>query len=152
MSIEELNNAAASLGGTWVKLRSISDGPFVGTIVDFEQRDKSFEGAPVLNRKTGKPRIEWLFTLTVTPDGADDDGTRKLACNESMQRAIAKAIKDSGRKAEAGGILKIKVVTDPPSDREQAEYLASYEPPVLNVPTDGADPFAAATNAAAEPF
>ena len=57
-SMEDLAQAAASMGGNWVNLRHKEDGPIEGRILDFTKRDKTFEGAPVLNRKTGQPRVE----------------------------------------------------------------------------------------------
>ena len=56
--LDQLNTAAASLGGQWRKLRTTDDGVIEGTVLAFEEREKTFEGAPVLNRKTGAPRKE----------------------------------------------------------------------------------------------
>lgn len=128
--LDQLNQAAESLGGKWLKLNRKEHGVIEGTLVDFEIRPKTFEGAPVLSRKTGDQRNEWVLTLRVDDrDDADDDGLRKLSLNESAQRALAAAIKESKAKAQVGGIVKLAVKTDPASDREQAEYQARYTPP-----------------------
>lgn len=136
--LDQLNTAAASLGGNWRKLRTTEDGAIEGRVLSFEDREKSFEGAVVLNRKTGQPRREWVFTLEV--DGEDEP--IKIALNESGQRAVAAALREAGVKAKEGDTLKIGVKTDPPSDREQAEYQARWTPaaPALGVPAADADP------------
>lgn len=160
MSLDSLNNAIASIGGTWVKLRTKADPPVDGTILDFEERGKTFEGQPVLSRKSGEQRIEWLFTLQCAGDGADDDGVRKLTANESMQRAIAKAIRDTKTQAAKGGRLQVAVASDPENEREQAEYVARYSPPALPIgdadpfgaPAPTADPFGAPAAPTADPF
>lgn len=135
MSIDALNEAVASSGGTWVKLRNTDDPAVEGTIVSFESRDKrNPDGDIVASRKTGKPRTEWVFTLqTADRDGEDDDGIRKLSCNESMQRAIRDAIKASGKQAEEGGTLKIGVKANPEDSYSQADYQARYTPPAAKV-------------------
>src|SRR5690606_33717812 len=100
MALDELAEAAASLGGKWVKLQKKADGAIEGKVVAFEKRNRTDpDGNVVYKRGTQTPRIEWLFTLEVDPElreGPDDDGIRKLAANESMQWAIAAAIKEAG--------------------------------------------------------
>lgn len=139
--LDQLHTAAASLGGNWRKLRTTDDGVIEGKVLAFEDREKSFEGAVVLNRKTGKPRREWVFTLEV----AGEDEPVKIALNESGQRAVAAALREAGVKPAEGDTLKIAVKTNPPSDREQAEYQARWTPaaPALGVPSedDAGDPF-----------
>lgn len=136
--LDQLNQAAENMGGTWLKLNRKEHGVVEGLLVDFEIRDKTFEGAPVLSRKSGEVRKEWVLTLRCTPDASepDDDGLRKLSLNEAGQRALARAIKESGHKAEAGGTVKIKVVADPETSTQQAEYAAKYEPPAKPLTSD----------------
>ena len=135
--LDELNQAAESLGGKWLKLNRKEHGAIVGDLVDFEIRPKTFENAPVLSRKTGEQRTEWVLTLRVAArEDEDDDGIRKLSLNESAQRALAAAIKESKSKAQVGGTVKIAVKTDPASDREQAEYQARYTPPPVVAEAD----------------
>lgn len=138
MSMDALNEAVASVGGSWVKLRNSDDPPIEGTIVSFEKRNRTDpQGDVVYKRGTQTPRIEWVFTLqTDLRDGDEDDGIRKLPCNESMQRAISEAIKASGRPAEEGGTLKVGVASDPEDSFSQAEYRAKYTPPAKTIDTD----------------
>lgn len=99
---------------------------------------------------------------------------------QSLAGAVINAVRASGGKLEVGGRLAVQYTGDGTASRAgmnaPKQYVAQYEPPaigaglldtpaapatpatnllappVLNVPTDGADPFAAATNAATEPF
>lgn len=136
-TLDALNTAAQSMGGRWLKLRTTDDPAVDGVLLDFEQRQKTFEGEVVRSRKSGDPRIEWVFTFqTNARDDDDDDGIRKWSANESAQRAVAAAIKEAKVKAETGGRLKVKVKADPENDRSQAEYVARYEPPVKTADAD----------------
>lgn len=147
--LDTINEAIENSGGAWLKLNRIEHGPVEGDIVDVEVRDKTFEGAAVLSRKSGQPRKEWVVTLRLDPDkreNPEDDGLRKLSLNESGQRAFAAAVKEAKSKVDVGGRLKIAVKVDPPSDREQAEYQARYTPPVA-----GAADIDAAVNQAGTP-
>lgn len=131
MSIDAMNEAIARSGGKWVKVRNAGD-KIAGRLADYEERPKTWKDAPVLNSKTGKPRIEWVLTLEVDEaDGPDDDRLRKVTANESMQRAISAAVRASGKPAEIGGHLAIAVKNEAASDTEQAEYVAAYKPPAL---------------------
>jgi hypothetical protein len=135
----DINTAAEALTGEWVKLNRKEHGTIEGRVVNFEQRPMTFEGAPVLNRKTGAPRTEWV--LAVQTDGGD---TIKFSLKEAGQRAISDAIKASGTPAKNGDRLKIAVTADPATDREQATYQARWtsDNTPLNIPTDdGEDPF-----------
>lgn len=133
--LDDINQAIDSFGGQWVNLRTVSDGVLKGNIVSAESRGKTFEGAPVNSRKTGQQRTEWVFVLeTDRRETDEDDGVRKFAANESAQRAIAKAVKDSGKKLEQGGTLAIVVTADPENDRDQAEYRAEYKAPAPSAP------------------
>lgn len=142
MSIDALNEALASTGGAWVKLRDTDDNPVTGEILEFEKRDRTNpQGDIVYKRGTQKPRTEWVFTLQTEqrdPAIEDDDGIRKLACNEAMQHAIREAITAAGKTAEKGGTLKVKVSANRESEYEQAEYTAVYEAPKV-IDTDGFD-------------
>jgi hypothetical protein len=139
MSIDALNEAVASAGGTWAKLKAEGD-VIEGTIVEFEKRERRTpQGEIVLSKKTNKPRIEWVFTLqTDERDGDDDDGIRKLSCNESMQRAISEAIRDAGKPAEVSGTLKVGFLGRE-DEYSQAEYRAKYTAPVKSVDIDTSD-------------
>lgn len=133
MSLSELNDAAARSGGTWVSLKQKGD-KIRGRMVDFENRPKTFEGEPVLSRKTGKQRYEFVFTLeTDDTDGPEDDGIRKVSLNESAQRAVLKALKDAGQEAAIGGLWEIAVSADPETSTSQAEFAARYTPPAKTV-------------------
>lgn len=135
--LDQLNEAASRIGGKWVKLRDQGD-VLEGVVLDFELREKSYEGQPVVSRSTGKPRIEWLFTIqTELREDAEDDGIRKFPANESAQRAIAAAIKECGQPAKKGDHLKVGVKTPPKSTTDQAEYQARWTSAAeeLQVPT-----------------
>ena len=135
----DINTAAEALQGDWIKLNRKEHGTIEGRVISFEQRPMTFEGAPVLNRKTGAPRTEWV--LTVQTDSGD---TIKFSLKEAGQRAISQAIKESGQPAKNGDRLKIAVSEDPPDDRAQATYKARWtaDATPLNIPTgDDEEPF-----------
>lgn len=140
--LDELVTAASSIGGNWAKIRTTDDPPVEGKVISFENRPKTFEGAPVLNRKTGAPRMEWVFTL----DCGEEEPT-KVSLNESAQRAVSQALRAANVSApKAGDTLKIGVKSNPANDREQAEYQAKWTvgAAVLDVPVaadNGPDPF-----------
>ena len=141
--LDELVTAASSIGGNWAKLRTTDDPPVEGTVIAFESRAKTFEGAPVLNRKTGAPRMEWVFTL----DCGGEEPT-KVSLNESGQRAVSAALRAANcTSPKAGDTLKVGVKANPANDREQAEYQAKWTvgAATLDVPTtpaaDPGDPF-----------
>lgn len=140
-----------SFGGAWKKLNRKEHGVLEGTVISAEVRDKTFEGTPVVSRKSGKVRQEWVITLqTDENNDPDDDGVRKFSANESAQRAIATAVKDSKKPLEEGSYLKIAVVKDPASSTEQAEYKAQHTgASKVSVP---ADPWADADEDDAPPF
>lgn len=143
MSLSDLNDLAARSGGTWVNLKQKGD-KIRGRMVDFENRPKTYEGEPVVSRKTGKQRYEFVFTLEIPAEdgtGPDDDLLRKVSLNESGQRAVIKALKDTGAQAEIGGTWEIAVAADPATKTDQAEYVARYTPPTktVDLPT-GNDP------------
>lgn len=151
--LDQLNQAVDKVGGTWAKLNRREHGIIEGDLVDFEIRPKTFEDKPVLNSKTGQQREEWVLTLRVDednrdPDDSNDDGIRKLSLNESAQRALAAAIKESKSSAEVGGRVKGMVAEDPPNDRAQAVYKFKYTPPAPKLTADADAIFAGAAAAA----
>jgi hypothetical protein len=139
MDLNELNRAATTSGGKWVKLRTKEDGSFEGTLVAFESRPRTdMEGNVVMKRGTDTPRTEWLLTLSVPlaeREGPEDDGTRKMPCNEAMQSAISQAIKACGEPAKEGDTLKIAVSADPADKMRQATYVARWTPgkPIIDI-------------------
>lgn len=135
----DINTAAQALSGEWVKLTRRDHGSVEGRVVSFETRPMTFEGAPVLNRKTGQQRTEWV--LAVLTDGGE---TVKLSLKEAGQRAISEAIKAAGGDAKTGDRLKIAVKDDPANDREQPTYQARWTPdstPLAVPTTDYEEPF-----------
>jgi hypothetical protein len=139
--LDQLNTEAAGLGGNWVNLRTKAQGAIEGKVVSFEVRDRTWEGSVVFKKGTTTPRKEWVFVL----DCGDEEPVN-LSLNESGQRAVAAALRDAGVKAKEGDTLKIAVKTDPPTEREQAEYQARWTPcaNTLDVPAaepDDGDPF-----------
>ena len=143
MSFDALNEAIARGGGTWVNLKAKGD-RIEGTIIDFKERPKTFEGEPVLSRKTGKPRFEWVFTLqTGESDGPDDDGVRKVALDEWGRGEFKDAVKKSGAVAEAGGLLVLAIVEDrkSPTDSVQQHLRARYTPPAKSLGIPAEDDF-----------
>lgn len=138
MGITDFNTMAKQSGGTWVSLRKTGD-RIVGELIDTEEREKTFEGAAVLSRKTGKPRREIVVTIKVDDRTDDeDDGVRKVSANESMQRALIAAAKKVP--FVAGGRIAIEVTEDAPGDREQATYEAAFKAPARDLsPKPSAD-------------
>lgn len=138
--LDEINRRLDSSGARWINLRTKTDPHLDGTIIDAEPREKTFDGIPIMNRKTGQPRIEHVYTLqTALKEDADDNGIRKWAANESAQRAIADAKRAAGKNLEIGGRLKIAVIVDPATERDQPTFKAKYEPPAATV--DDEEPF-----------
>lgn len=134
---DDINAAAAAYAGNWVKMQSKADGAIEGIVLSFTVRDMTFEGDRLKSRKTGEQRKEWVFV--VQPDGGGE--AVKFSLKEAGQRAVAAAIKDSGKSAKVGDRLKIGVKKDKESDREQPEYQARWtsvdEP--LSMPDPGSD-------------
>lgn len=150
-TLDALNQAAETMGGRWLKLNRVEHGVVEGDLVDFEIRPKTFEGAPVLSRKTGEQRSEWVLTLRVDDaEDDEDDRLRKLSLNEAGQRALANAIKESKAKAETGGRVKIRVIEDPETSTQQATYQARYTPPAKPLTADVDAVFGAASGPAAD--
>lgn len=139
--LDQLNQAAAGIGGKWVKLHTKADGTVEGVVVNFEIRDRTDpDGNVVYKKGTTTPRKEWLFIL----DTGEEEPV-KLPLNESGQRAVAAALKEAGVQAKAGDTLKIAVKEDPADSFSQATYQARWTPGAapLDVPTgaDDSDPF-----------
>jgi hypothetical protein len=137
MSLDELNQEIASRGGRWVKLRNKGD-VIEGEILDFVRRDRTDpEGNIVYKRGTTQPRTEWVFTLaTDLREEDDDDGVRRVPCNESAQGAVSRAVKESGAAVVLGGRLKLGVAKDPEGDFSQPEFIARYTPPTAAAEID----------------
>lgn len=130
----DINAAAEGLIGDWVKLNRKEHGTIEGRVISFETRPMTFEGAPVLNRKTGIQRNEWVLAVL-----QDDGETVKFNLKESGQRAVAEAIKSAGQPAKTGDRIKIGVKDDPENDREQATYQARWTPDTTPLEVPGAD-------------
>lgn len=125
----DINEAAQAMTGTWQKLTRKADGVIKGRVISFEQRPMTFEGSPVLSRKTGAQRTEWVLAVQ-----DDDNQVIKFSLKESGQRAVSEAIKASGKPAKNGDVLTIAVKTDPAKDTEQPVYKATWE--ADNTPLD----------------
>jgi hypothetical protein len=127
MGLNDFNEMAANSGGKWIKLREL-DATVAGELIDTEEREKTYKGKVVLSSKTNKPRREIVVTLKVDDRTDDeDDGIRKIAADESMQRALIAAAKKTP--FVAGGRLAIKCVRAPESETDQAGYDAAFAPP-----------------------
>lgn len=127
--LEQINKDATRVGGVWVKLNRKEHGTLKGIVLEMEEREKTFKGAPVLSRTTGKPRKSRVFTLLTEDRDADiedDHGVRRFDANERAYMAIVDAVKECGKGAEKGDTLEIKVVEDPPNDQSQATYKARW--------------------------
>lgn len=127
---DDLNKAAATSGGRFIKVNRKEHGVLKGIVLDIERRDRTYEGQVVLNRKTGKPRDSYVITLLTElrdPEIDDDDGVRMFDANESAWRAISTAVREAKATAEVGDTLTLKVENDPPSSNSQADYRAKWE-------------------------
>jgi hypothetical protein len=133
--MSDINTAAETLTGDWVKLTRKEHGAIEGRVIAFETRPMTFEGDPVLNRKTGQQRTEWVLAVLT-----DNDETLKFSLKEAGQRAIAEAIKQTGQPAKNGDRIKIAVKDDPPTEREQPTYQVRWTPDTapLDMPTAAA--------------
>lgn len=121
-----------AVGGAWVKFTRKEHGVIKGTIIAAEFRPKTFEGAPVLNRKTGAQREELVVTFEVDdpdPDVVDDDRIRKVSLNESATRALSIGKRTAGLRTIIGARFGAQVTKDPASTTEQAEYRFDMKPP-----------------------
>lgn len=134
MDFSELARGATSSNAKWVKLRSKEDGSVQGSVLSYELRDRTdMDGNPVKVRGKETIRQEGILTLMVPlaeREDLDDEGIRKLACNEAMRDAIAQAIaastKETGEKPKEGDMLKIAVAHDRPNQMAQATYIARW--------------------------
>jgi hypothetical protein len=134
MDFSELARGATNSGAKWVKLRTKEDGSVQGAVLSYELRDRTdMDGNPVKVRGKETIRQEGILTLMVPlaeRENLDDEGIRKLACNESMRDAIAQAIaasrKATGEEPKEGDTLKIAVAQDPPTPMSQAQYVARW--------------------------
>jgi hypothetical protein len=134
VALQDINDAADRIGGKWITAPRTKGESIQGELVDAEYRQMTFEGAPVMKRGTSTPREELVLTLRVDQrDGADDNGLRRVGLKERAASAVLKAIKDSGQKAAAGGMIWLACSADKADDRSQPEYTASYKPPTLSV-------------------
>ncbi len=126
---------------TWVKLRKITDPVIVGELIDIEiteRRDP--KGNVICYQKSGDPRHVWI--LTFEPLGTDE--VHKVELNESAQRAMEDAIRDSGTPIRSriedgvGSSFTLRVAADPKDQYSQAEYEASHDQAVeqLALPVD----------------
>lgn len=126
-------------GGKWVKLAEVGD-KIVGTVIDIEIRDRrDLDGNVVLSRKTGKARKEYVVVLEVDEtDGPDDDGIRKVSCNESAQTAIIDAFRKAGGGDIAGARFALQVTVAAADKFSQASYAASIKKAAkpVTVPVD----------------
>lgn len=127
-----INQDIESGGGKFVKLRDTGDA-VVGELLGIDERIKMWEGAPVLSRKSGEPRKEWVITLrTDLSEGPDDDGVRKVAANEGLQIAIKTHMRESKQlfPDQFGGRLAIGVKVGAPTTTSQVEeWSVRYTPP-----------------------
>lgn len=131
MGIADFNSYAANAGGKWVSLKEHGD-RIVGELIDTEERTKTWEGKPVLSQKSGKPRTEIIVTIKVDDRTDDeDDGIRKVAANESMQRALIAAAKKTP--FVAGGKLAIECTAPAPTSTSQATYGAAFKAPAKDL-------------------
>lgn len=133
--LNELNEAVKTADASWLKLQSKEDGTVEGVVLHMEQREKTWEGDVVLSRSTGKPRVEWVFTLQV----AGNEEPSKISFAESAQRAITKAVKEAGVNAEEGDILKIAVSKDREKQTSQPEFKAKWTKGSKPLPIPAAD-------------
>lgn len=151
---DSINNQVDRGRGQWVTLAETGD-VIVGTLLDIEEIGKEFEGVPVLAKKSGKQRIEWVITLEVDErDDADDTGIRKVRANEGVQIAIKDFLRDNNVRFPAtwGGKLAIGVKKGKPAPTSPVEeWSVRYTPPspadlinaaVAAAPAPAADPLA----------
>lgn len=137
--LDDVNEDIARSGGSFFKLTHKEHGTIEGTLLGAEKRVKTFEGKEVLSRSTGKPRHEWVLTLQTEmrdADQADDDGVRRVSCNEGLQIAIREELRRKGAKLEYGGRIKLGVKQDPETPTSQAVYGAVWTPPQPAVDID----------------
>lgn len=128
MSIDALNDI--HIGGKWVKLKNKGD-RVAGKLVSADRRERrDMSGNVVYKRGTQTPRLEIILTLQVTPESPDDDGVRKVACNEAMQAALAAAKPAGG--FVPGGELVLGCVEDAPDTMSQARYAAKFTAPAAS--------------------
>lgn len=132
--LDSINDAVQRGGGRWVKLRTKADPPIEGVLLDALERDRTDpQGNVVYKRGTQTPRKEWVLTLeTSLREDGEDDGIRKVPCNEGMQIAIKAALRESGQLLKVGGTLKIGVKEDPTDSFAQAKYQARWTAPPID--------------------
>ena len=150
---DQINEQAQRTGGKFVKLSESGD-KIIGEVLSIEEREKSFDGQPVLSKK-GNVRIEWLIELQTDERDADDThdtGIRIVPANEGVQIAIKKHLKETGQRFPAnwGGKLAILVVKGKPAPTQSVEEwsVASTAPSPADAINAAADAEAVAASAA----
>ena len=135
MSFEEINDEIRAKGASWVNLKKKGD-KVSGKIENVESRNQMFKGAVLTISKEGpnfgKPRKEWVFTLTTS-----DGNTVKTGLKESGQWAVTGAL--AGRKIAQGAHIQIEVMEEGVQGEKQAELKVIYTDPVVEFPVDGSD-------------
>lgn len=155
-----LDQAAARVGGSWVKLENEGD-MLAGTIleIDTEKQRTDPEGNVIMSRKSGKPRI--VFGLLVQtderdPDNPDDDGKRRFDANESAQYAILDAFKAWRKENPSGGVegckFYLKVAEAKKDTYSQHTYKAKFGERVVSLDEAATSAAAPAPEADPEPF
>ena len=140
-----INLPAPSAGGKFVKLNA-QGAKITGTILDIEERVKTFEGAPVLSRKTGKPRIEHLLKLATDErddDFESDEGVRLIPLNEFQWEDFLKAHVKAGSPADVEGwTITVKCATPRAKPTESDTYAFKFgDAPKKVVAIDDDEPF-----------
>ncbi len=135
--VDTLNQAIdRPVGGTWLKLRETGQS-IVGELIEITERGKTYDGAPVLSRRTGEQRLEWVIKLKVDqpdPQITDDDCIRNIAAGETLQWAITDYMRDAGLRFRFGwggrlAIVVAKGADSPTSSVEKDGYQIKYAPP-----------------------
>lgn len=121
-------DVAKPRGGKWIRLAEVGD-KVVGTIIDIEVRDRRTpDGEVVANKKTGKPRKEYVVTLEIDDrEDDEDDGIRKVSCNESAQDAVRDAFNKAGGGDISGARFALQLVGAAPDKFSQAKYACSIK-------------------------
>lgn len=140
MSIDEANELLSGGSAPAVKFSEIGD-KISGKILTAERTQQTdFTTGQPKFWDDGKPMWQIVVTLATDErddDIEDDDGTRRVFVRGHMLKAVQAAVRESGRKLEIGGQLRIKHtgLGDPPKKGFHPPKLfeARYEPPEIDL-------------------
>lgn len=126
---------------------------YTGTVQSFSlQQQRDYDTGAPLTWDDGSPKMQMVVELATDARGtfdsegnpqdvSNDDGARMLYVKANLQRAIKQAVRASGSKFEAGGLLTVTRIKDAaksnPRFKAPYDFEASYTPASQNARAAG---------------